>query len=142
MKYLLCVALLLSGSQLFAQTDEPTDQPDWIYVCKKTNGLDKFYMKSTCVSANDHVIKIWVKDIAASFTYSGRTYRNVSTETLYEFDCSGRQLQIDQAVTYDSEGNTIESYEYEDYERKWTDVVPGSIGEMLLNEACQLFNNQ
>ena len=141
MKQVLCALLLactLSPIKSFSQTDNP----EWVNVVKNNEG-DVFFMRTTDIPYNvENEVKVWVKEIQPSFTLKGRIYKNVTTNYLYIFDCQDRTMELESTATYSYTGNLITSYEFNDYVKKFQDVIPGAIGEFLLNEACELFNSK
>lgn len=57
----------------------------------------------------------------------------------YEWDCrnkTSRQLQI---FIYDSFGRSIKNI---DPDKSWTDNPPGSIGDVILNDVCRIFEKK
>ena len=113
---------------------------EWIYISTTVNG-DKLYVKSSYVSKNESVIKIWTKTEykKLSLNKNGQkiTYKDCKSLVLFEFDCLDRKIKYDSVIYYDSKGNTIKS---SDTERDWTNVFPDSGGEFLLDKVCNLFN--
>jgi hypothetical protein len=58
---------------------------------------------------------------------------------LKEYDCSSRQYKFVSVAYYNSKGVPVSSHNYNDFLTEWEDVVPESVGEMLLDKACELF---
>jgi hypothetical protein len=113
----------------------------WIYVGKSSDG-NPYYMRSTSVESS-LTKKVWVKHNKSKLTVkkSGRTltYINGYDVLLYEFNCEEKQLMLHSVISYSSKGTVVDSYRPQDYEKEWSDVVPESVGEMLLEKACELF---
>ena len=131
---LLVILFCLFFSKLSAQ--------DWAFVCTNKDGKEKYYIKSTPVSNTEGMIKVWTKSSLPKYTNkrNGKTYLNVESKILYEFDCGERKMQILSIIVYNSSGDIISSYEPKEYELEWKNAVPESIGELLLDKACELFN--
>jgi hypothetical protein len=43
------------------------------------------------------------------------------------------------SATYSNKNVLIDSHNVESYNQVWEDVIPDTIGEMLLDKACELF---
>jgi hypothetical protein len=71
------------------------------------------------------VYKVWV---------AGRAYEN----SLWEYDCGGRRLRALQSASYSATGTVLQTHAFES---DFDFVVPGSIGEVALQHACQPFSN-
>lgn len=137
---LIALALLFFGHTSFGQ--------DWIYVSSDKDG-DKWYIKSTYVkkdgfgNAGDN-IKIWTKKELKKTTVKkgGKTltYTNAKELQLIIVDCTDRRIKIVTTTVYNSQGKSVDSYTYEEYEQEWMDVVPDSMGEVMLDKICELFN--
>lgn len=114
---------------------------NWIYIGKSSDG-SSYYMRSTSVS-NSYTKKVWVKHSSSKLTVkkNGKTYTYVNAYEvlLYEFSCTNNQIKLHSVVTYNSKGTVVDSYNPPDYYLEWKDVVPDSVGEMLLEKACELF---
>jgi hypothetical protein len=114
---------------------------NWIYVGSATNG-NKYYLRSNNTSETGYK-KVWSKTVGKSFQYkkNGKTHTllNGYSIDLHEYDCSGRKVKLLSYVYYNSKGTPVHSVTLQSYETEWWDVIPDSIGEMLLNKVCELF---
>ena len=138
---LLTLTLLFVGHKSFSQ--------DWVYAGADSDG-DKWYVKSTFVKKEENFggsgesIRIWTKKEINKKTIrkGGKTltYANVKELQLIIADCSDRKLKFVTTTVYDSKGKVIHSWTLQDYEQEWSDVVPDSMGEAMLNKICELFN--
>jgi hypothetical protein len=121
---------------------QKTYSQEWNFVC---NSLDKetYYMNSSYLSKGDMTIKIWVKKLIEKqiFVKKGKSKirKTVINEEkiLWEFDCENQKSMIHYGILYNSSGKVIEEYEPLDYQKEWSMIIPGSIGESLLNKACE-----
>jgi hypothetical protein len=115
---------------------------DWIYVGQSAKDESKYYIRSTPVANNYHK-KVWIKQTNKKITIqkNGKSvvYNDAYDLILYEFNCNDRQILIHSMASYSSTGTLLESYKPEEYEKEWSDVIPDSVGEMLLNKACELY---
>lgn len=115
---------------------------DWILVTKSKQG-DPYFIKSDCIKTEfANIINVWIKEFNKTFTYNGRIYRYAMCKTLMSFNCVDRQIQTQSTVAYDYKGNLIMSQEYENYENKYENVVPESIGEDLLKKVIERYYQQ
>ncbi len=114
---------------------------DWVFVGEGNQDDSKYYIRNKTVE-NSSTKKAWIKRTGSKITVkkNGKTYtyRNGYQVTLYEYDCSENKLKLCRIVSYDSKGVVVESITIKEYLREWTDVVPDSIGEMILTKACSL----
>ena len=124
------LCLLLCSLITYSQEKE-----GWVYVGKATDGTLS-YVKTEVVSYN----KIWTLTVLPTWSYKKVNYKNVTVKELIQFDCKGRQTKSYQMVFYTSKGNVIVSEQYEQYETKWENTIPESMGEILLNKICELYN--
>ncbi len=123
------------------------DSTEWLYVGTAKDG-SATYIKSTYSNKNQvysnnsfhNVYDVWTKSNIKKGTWNGKTYRDVEEKALYSFDCNASQLERLQQIIYDRNGNMIYSYAPASYETRWNSAAPESMGELMLNKACQLFN--
>lgn len=121
---------------LFSFITYGQEKEGWIYVGKATDGT-LYYLKSEVVSTN----KIWTMTILPNWSYKKVPYKNVTVKELIQFDCGDKQMKTYQFVYYSSKGNLILSEQYEEYETMWQNSIPESMGEVIINKICELFNN-
>ena len=58
---------------------------------------------------------------------------------LEEYDCFGKQLRLISIAHYNSRVVAVSNVQFQNYETEWSDVLPDSVGEMLLEKVCELF---
>ena len=112
----------------------------WISAATLANG-DKWYLRSSYVSKDESVIKIWTKIEFQKLTLKKKgqniIYNNCTSLTLVEFNCIDRKIKFDKVIYYNMKGNKIDE---SDDERNWTDIIPDSVEQSLFDKACDLFN--
>jgi len=132
---IILVSVLLIGHKGIAQ--------DWVYIGSDRKG-SKWYIKSSYVTKNYNSIKIWSKQVnkSSTITKNGKkiTLNNTYTVDLYEYNCSEQTSKLIGSTTYNSQGRVIKTFKVEEYNQEWDDVVPDSMGELILNKVCELFN--
>jgi hypothetical protein len=135
--FLILFSLLFLGQKSVAQ--------DWILVGSDSDG-DKWYIKSSYVSKDNYGggIKLWVKKEVKKTTIKKKgqsfTYINAKELQLLVADCSERKLKFVASTLYNSQGKVVNNWTLEDFNQEWLDVVPDSIGEIMLEKICELMN--
>lgn len=110
---------------------------DWSFI--GTSNKSNFYVRKKTSQSGEN--KYWIKEVAPKLDYKTKSGKKVVVLngyrlTLYDFDCSDRRLQLIQNVLYNSLGKNVFSYEKEDWEDDWSDVIPDTLGEFFLNTVC------
>lgn len=109
----------------------------WSFI--GTSNKSDYYIRKKTLQSDDN--KYWIKEVAPKLDYKTKSGKKVVVLngyrlTLYDFDCSERRLQLIQNVLYNSLGKNVFSYEKEDWEDDWSDVIPDTLGEFFLNTIC------
>jgi hypothetical protein len=133
MKKLTCFLFLLLASSFSFATD-------WQFAA----GNDKTFYNidfDSITSAANKYRKAWVKanyvEDQRTDGYPTKSYR--SELILYYFDCKEKTLNATQSVMYEkfnAAGDVIQSKSIKFDAKNLDDVVPGSVGETLLNITC------
>jgi hypothetical protein len=124
---------------------QKTYSQEWIFVDYTDD--DTCYINSKYLSKGDMKIKIWVKEESKKQVYVRKGKSKVKKtvinieKTLFEFDCENQKYMNHYSVTYNSSGSVIKHYEPLDYQKVWHLIIPGSVGESLLNKACEIYND-
>ena len=110
---------------------------DWSFI--GTSNKSNYYLRKKTSQSDDN--KYWIKEVAPKLDYQTKSGKKVIILngyrlSLYDFDCSDRRLQLIQHVIYNSVGKNVYSYEKEDWEDDWSDVIPDTNGEFFLNTVC------
>lgn len=125
-----------------------SQEQDWIKVSRDIDG-NEYYISSTYVSKggiynyDKNIIKLWTKNTWKKLveTRNGKTktYNNVVSIELMEFDCSEKKYRQISCTIYDSKGNFISSDNFEHF-FEWDYAIPDSTGLTVLNMVCNKFN--
>lgn len=133
MRTFILLFILLTSKSSFSQ--------NWIYVGSSVSG-DKYYLRNSNNNESGFK-KVWSKQVSKSMTYKkgNKTYTLINGYCLdlKEYDCSGKQSKFVSYAYYNSKGVAVYSYQFQSFETEWHDVLPDSVGEMLLEKVCELF---
>jgi hypothetical protein len=131
MKALLISFLILPFS-LFSQ--------DWKVI--SVGDYSNFYIRKHSNNPDD--TKVWIKEEGSRIEYKNSAGKKafIKGKQLYLWDtnCTDRQIALVRSTTYNSLGKVIKNTVIPSYSIEFQDVVPDSVGEQWLNEACSLFN--
>jgi hypothetical protein len=138
MKNIFSTIFLLVSLSIFAQK--------WQEVTEDKFG-NKYYIKSSYVSkggeygTEKNIIKIWTKQTVTQIHLkNGKVYKNAYIVQLTEFDCKKSSTKLYSRIVYSAKGNIIMSDNYNSFENDWYVVVPDTVGEIILNKICELYN--
>ena len=137
-KILLIFTFLLLSLNSFSQK--------WLEVTKDKSG-NKYYIKSSYVSKDGNIIKIWTKQILVKIKdgtgkpgTKGKVYYNPYVIELIEYDCKNLYSKLYSRTVYTSDGSVIAdskiNAEYADLEY----IVPDSTEEKILTKVCETYN--
>ena len=125
----ICVLIFFSGD-IYAQ---------WIEAGRSTDNSIYYLRKH---SEKYGSTKVWVKEVSKSLAYYTKTgkkaFINGYSMTLYDTNCDEKQLALVSLTVYNLSGNVVSTTKLEEYEIDWQDVIPDSVGEMILTKACEL----
>jgi len=130
-------------NQVQVLIEESRGSSDWIYIGQTERGFVGFLSKDRFkVEGNKR--KAWTK----VFLKNGMKVRNnkdeekmlIYTLTHSIYDCSSDKVSDIKTVEYFSDG-TNDSRNYLSFykvypEKRWTDIIPGSVGDILLKFIC------
>jgi len=130
-------------SQVRVLIDETRGSPDWEYIGETKHGYvgflgkDRFKIKGPERRA---WTKVFVKNGESVKTKYGKEVTLIYLLTHRIYDCSLKRISDIKSVNYYSDG-TNESLDYTAFyksypEKRWTEIVPGSIGDVLLKFVC------
>lgn len=112
--------------------------PEWIFVGSGKESA--YYLKTDYAIKTTTGIKVWAKIYKTSWEIKGVVHKNVQVRNLLIVDCQGRQTKTLKYIVYNKSNKIIDSFTFSD-DNEWEDVIPGSLGESMLEKACELFNN-
>ncbi len=131
MKQIFTALLCFCFSGVFAQ--------NWSYIGSDVSG-GKYYIRVNGTTEYGYQ-KAWTKTIKSVLTYykAGRNYTltNGHCIDLNECDCKNRRYRVSSYVYYNSKGILVHTYNVPSYAQEWSDVVPDSVGEAILEAACE-----
>ena len=80
--------------------------------------------------------KVWTR---VEINNSLKKNKSTLSDNLYAVDCYQKRLVLLQTIKRNPANNDIiRVFKYNPTENDWQDIVPGSIGELLLQNACEL----
>lgn len=133
------LAFLFIASQTFSQ--ESTDER-WAFI-GQSKEKEKYYIDIKTQYSTEDVFgnkEVWIKcvTLVKKLKKNGKTitYYNAVTLTLHEINCSKSEMRVKQEIIYDSKGKLLDTWDNEFSSPK--KVVPGSLGEMIMEESCKV----
>lgn len=156
--------LMKQSSNLYDIPEEFKSVKEGWYYITQSNYDNIYYNKNTIKKNEKGKINVWLKwywdektmneeDREKIFKYGNDTEavnrrineimkerENVSYTLNYvEYDFINNQTRLLEAIKYDKKGNVLESISWENSEddkvdSKWSNIVPGSVGEMVFNK--------
>ena len=151
------ISLFLSSGLADAQTDsvkvvnqvallieEAKESPDWLYIGQTKHGYvgfmgkDRFFVNGPERRA---WTKVFIRRGEQVKTVNGKAQTLIYRLTHRIYDCSLNRISDIRSVNYFADG-TNESIDYAKFyksypEKRWTEIVPGSIGDVLLKFVCE-----
>ena len=125
MKTILFLFVILFGENLVAQ--------EWKYITTGTDGTEYYYKPNTSKNA-------WIKQVSSKTTYYSKAGLKKTVDgysiTLWKFDCEEKKIGLVQCSTYNTNGETLNTVTFKDYEIEFTYPIPGSTGESMINAFC------
>ncbi len=131
-------------AQVQALIEETRESSDWLYIGQTDHGYVGFMGKDR-FQVNGPERRAWTKVFVRGGetvkTKNGKEKTMIYRLTHRVYDCSLNRLSDIKSVDYFSDG-TNESLDYVRFyqtypEKRWTEIVPGSIGDVLLKFVCE-----
>jgi|HubBroStandDraft_2_1064218.scaffolds.fasta_scaffold157735_3 hypothetical protein len=80
--------------------------------------------------------KVWTR---VEFDNPLKKNKNTLSDNLYAFNCAQKRVVLLQTIKRRPVDNSIiKVFKYNPSENDWQDVPPGSVGQLLLQNACEL----
>lgn len=111
---------------------------EWIKIYDDDEGYVSFVQNKKLPNSDEKYIKIWKKDFLKTIQYKKLTYKNVKCISLLLVDCENKRMAILSNSYYTSKDKFI--YSYEEPYTDWQQMTPETVGELIVNEICKLFN--
>ena len=129
-----CISFIHCNSQ--NQTSDKLDLT-WDTVGISNNSL--YLIKTTYETKSEEEMTIWIKVVNAPKKAKDRITKVATLDKiLYGFDCNGRKIKVIAYVHYSLNGKVLKNRTIEEWEQKWINIVPETIGEMLFTKACSM----
>jgi len=112
-------------------------QSNWISIGKGTND-EEMLMQDRYATKNNTTIEVWTKIKKRKIEILDKTYKNAELKTLYSLNCGERKLLVKRTILYSEKGDVIVESRQRPTDN-YDDVVPDTLGEILLDKACELF---
>ena len=133
----------LVRAQVQLLIEEARESSDWEYIGETKHGYMGFLSKDRFeVNGPERRAwtKVFMKNGQSVKTKYGEKMTLIYLLTHRIYDCSLKRISDIKSVSYYSDG-TNESLDYTAFyksypEERWTDIVPGSIGDVLLKFVC------
>lgn len=107
-----------------------------------TQGTSEYYIRKHSNNSND--TKVWIKEVGPKIEYKNsakkKAFVNGYELFLCDINCTDMQIATLRSTIYTSQGKVLQDRSTPSYLVEFQDVLPDSIGELWLNEACELFN--
>lgn len=104
-------------------------QDEWLRISRSSDGITYFYNPAR-MTKHGSIVSVWMKGV----------YDDDKTESmvLYQINCQSARNRQSAGVGYYPTG--VIKYNIDDSGTKWSTVIPGSIGEILMHEVCKAAN--
>ncbi len=81
--------------------------------------------------------KVWVR---FEIDYPLKKRKNALMDDLYSIDCAQKRIVLWQTIKREPANSSkiIKVFKYTPSENDWQDISPGSVGQLLLQSACEL----
>ncbi len=117
----------------------------WEYIMGKTKSGYQGFLDIERFEIDGSKRDAWTKVVFAGEgverDHNGKKYRAIYSITNRIYDCSNLKAADIKSIDYDSHGNSYTTdfkKLYSKYpEKKWISIIPGSLGEYLLNFICE-----
>lgn len=143
-RMILAVMILVS----FAWLSHGQQQDESWRVLRVGDDYTYYINPKTTVRTPQDTFKVWIKYVVAE-TNKKELNKKVWWKydymlELQEYDCAQRRTLLVEIVGYDAQGNLIDHMRYNDKKGtdEWKNMVPGSVGESVLESVCAVSKKQ
>ena len=113
---------------------------DWKVISVGVNS--NYYIRKHSENPND--TKVWIKEEGPKIEYTNAAKKKVFMKgkhiVLWDIHCDDKQIGLISSTLYTSSGSVVNNTVIPSYSVEFQDVIPESMGEQWLNEACNLLN--
>lgn len=121
----LFVLLAVTLSAPLSSVTRPAFASNWLLVSERESGESE-YIDADTIRRNGSTVWFWEKSVESYGKYS---------KSYWSGDCNARSIRLREFYEYTASGNIIRSFTPGDY-GTLRRVVPDSVGEALLERAC------
>jgi len=107
-----------------------TNYPEWEYCSR--NDTKYFFINKNKIRRQGNLVWFWSMDVPYQESHLGKK----CSKNYYVADCGSAMSGLVSYIDYDSNDNIIDSHTYKKSEIDMSPVIPGSIGEGMLEYAC------
>ena len=112
---------------------------DWKVISVDANS--NYYIRKH--SENHGDTKVWIKEEGPNIAYTNAADKKLLINgmhvVLWDINCSDKQIGLVSTTIYNRNGTVLSNTVIPSFSIEYQDVIPGSKGELWLNEACNLF---
>lgn len=106
---------------------------DWEYLLENEDGTYYFKLRNSN--------SIWLKTVSEKTVYFNeqgvKRIIDGQTITLFRVDCDELRLGLLSVTVYNKMGQTMQSETIKEFMIDWEYALPDSIGELIVNKACE-----
>ena len=117
-----------------AGMDATAADPRWMEIVKARDG-EVTSIEVNSVKKSGSVVMAWFKSVPGKAPVDGK---RASTKMRVKFDCSAERSTLLSVATYRTDGTVISTEQSRFPDNNWQDVMPGSIGQDMMENACAL----
>ncbi len=106
----------------------------WVFVANTKKG--SFYFFPSSVEKEGDYVWVWQK--TEFYVPEQVGVHNVKTQNhQFLYDCKHVRFKPNYFISYDFNGNILNSGDYDDMNNPWAEIVPKSIADMIFHAACR-----
>ncbi len=110
---------------------------DWVIISTGSDSV--IYGDKQSIRTQGNSVKLWLKWVydtpqEVEHTYPVKKY--TSTKSLDVYNCQDRTSTTLQTVRYSEDGSVVDSQIWKDLKSAYSEIVPDTIGESILDYVC------